>query len=318
MKTAVELRFSASYAARYHGCHASANLEEAIPGFEFRKKEWAQARSGGTALHLVLDAVLTKSTDILAAVTMLRALAEVSNRGNAKPRYTLLTDQREYLIWWFLKDHTGPVLEHEHLLPLAITKDESGNDVEHMASPKQIRFLADAAEYVYLVMQEGASNDLSTERSAQATWLESKPWTTVDIMVRQPNVLHIMDYKSGTTPVEAIENVQLLYYAACFLQDEEFIELHILQDGNIVKWTITREYLLTWMKELKKSEAAILGGDLTFTLGNHCGFCPANPQSRGDKGYPFCPPRVELLYGQSPEADQDAAMLAYEDEEEVA
>lgn len=314
MKTAVDLRFSASYAARYHGCHASANLEDAIPGFEFRKKEWAKARSGGSALHLVLDAVLTQSTSIPDAVLMLRYLGDVHNRGKAKPRYTLLTSEKDYLIWWFMKEYREPAIEHEHLLPLAVTKDESGNDVEHMASPKQIRFLADAAEYVFLIMQQAESR-LYTEYERKATWLESSPTTTVDIMIRQPGVLHIMDYKSGTTPVEVMENAQLLYYALTNLKDEERIILHILQEGNIVSWEITREYLLKWGEALKQSEKDILAGDLTFNMGNHCGFCPANPQSRGDKGYPFCPVRLELLYGVPTDEATDSAVIMDMEEE---
>lgn len=36
----------------------------------------------------------------------------------------------------------------------------------------------------------------------------------------------------------------------------------------------------------------------TFSPGDHCKFCPANPHGRGAKGKPYCPAMMGLLYPQ--------------------
>lgn len=305
MKTALELRFSASYASRYHNCHGSANLDEAIPGFEFRPKERAKARDEGTAMHTVFENMLVKSTSILEAAYLMRELQEV--RGQERVR--LLKNERDYLVWWFMKEHRGPVMEVKELLPLILQKENSKKELyDYSVSPKSMRFLADAAEYVALTM--GDDGKLYTEKTSKVDWLESRPLTTTDVLIRRPGILDVMDLKTGTTPVATVENEQLLYYARTELRDEEEINLHILQDGNMQgPWTITREHLLSWAEGLKESERAILAGDLTLKPGSHCTFCPANPQGRGDKGYPFCPVRVELVWGSSDAIASDDTII---------
>ena len=55
-----ELRFSASYASRYHNCHGSANLKEAIPGFEFPERDDNTGmRDQGSKLHEIFQAAIS-------------------------------------------------------------------------------------------------------------------------------------------------------------------------------------------------------------------------------------------------------------------
>ena len=58
------------------------------------------------------------------------------------------------------------------------------------------------------------------------------------------------------------------------------------------------------MADAKAAEAHILAGSTTFSPGDHCKFCPANPQGRGAKGKPYCPAMMSLLYPQ-PAVDYD-------------
>jgi len=302
----MNLRFSASQASKYHNCHASANLEEAIPGWSFKKKERAQARDAGTAQHEVFENLLLHSVDRLAAAYLLRELADV--RGKARTK--LIKDQREFLIWWFMKEQSAPPIEHEYLRKLIIdlpAKDGEGM-VEFSTPPISIRFLADAVEYVHSLLQDPDA-ELLTEETVSADWLVTKPNTTVDVLVRVGSKLYVIDLKTGTTPVDAVENEQLLYYAACFWKGEAEITLVIIQPKNLSEWNITYDQLARWMGEVQASEAAILAGDVTFTPGNHCTFCPANPQGRGDKGWPFCPVRIELLYGPQDDTESDELVL---------
>jgi hypothetical protein len=298
------LRFSASAASKYHNCHASANLLEAIPGFEFKEKERAKSRDQGTALHKVLEQVVTHGYDYVKVATMLRSLADVFGKN----RTALLQDEKQYLIWCFM-GFGEIVLEHEYLSTLLFTipNKETGEPELNSTPPKLIRFLAEAIEYIAQLLEDGG--EILTEATVTANWLQTKPKTTIDILIRKGNVLYVIDLKAGTMPIPAIENEQLLYYAACFIEDEDDIRLVILQCDNVNEWYITREHLFSWMETMKVSEQKILDKDLSFRVGSHCSFCPANPRGRGDRGYPFCPEQIELLYGAENDADSDVSIL---------
>jgi len=293
--TNLSLRFSASVASKYHNCHGSANLPAAIPGFEYTPKEKAKARDQGTALHKVMEHSIRYGNSLKAVAEMLLLLADVWGKN----RTLLLQDEKEYITWWFLKKLEGPVLEHKYLEPL----------LEQSNSPKQIRFLASALVYIAEILEENPDAEVFTEVKTKAAWLVTKPSTTIDVLIRAGNRIWIIDLKAGTTPIEVVGNEQLLYYAACFVKDETEINLVILQEDNIGEWTINRSYLEAWMKQMQESEFAILDGDLTLNIGSHCTFCPANPRSRGDKGYPFCPAQLEHLYGASDDAAEDISIL---------
>ena len=302
---AVNLRFSASAASKYHNCHASANLVEAIPGFELKPKEHAQARDQGTALHKILENIVNEVKELHDAATMLREIAGLTNMGNAKTRTTTLTDEKKYVTWWFLKTGTPPVLEHKYLRALEF----AGAGGMISTPPKLIRFLADCVDYIADIMDDHPNAVVRTEVTVKATWLSTEPNTTVDIIITDGDDLWVIDLKAGTIAVEVVGNEQLLYYAACFDTDQLRLHLAILQQDNIGEWDVTPLFLQAWMYQMQDSEQAILDGDMTFRAGSHCTFCPANPRGKGDKGYPFCPEMIEILYGASDDAAADEAIL---------
>jgi len=294
MTDTLQLRFSASYASRYHNCHASANLEKAIPGFTVEKSEKAKARDEGTQYHSVVARILETATDLLAAADVLWKLADVYGKN----RDAIIRSAKEYITWWFLTYGTEPPLDYDII-----------KDLEHegKSTPRAIRFLAESIEYTAALVK--GADEVLVEESIRAAWLSTAPRTTVDILIRRGNVLHVLDLKTGQTPVDAFNNEQLMYYARSFLKDETEIHLHIMQRNNFSSWQIDRRSLLAWADQVKESERAILSGDVTFAAGSHCNFCPANPTSRGEKGSPSCPTRLEILYGVINTGSDDEAIL---------
>lgn len=140
-----------------------------------------------------------------------------------------------------------------------------------------------------------------TEASTTADWLASKPQTTVDVVLYVQNELHIIDYKTGRIPVDVTGNEQLLYYAVCWAHlapQAKGVWLHIVQPwaDNMAAIFVTTDELKEFMQRAQEAELKVLNKDCTFGPSDHCKFCPANPQSRGDKGRPFCPVMMKLLY----------------------
>lgn len=299
-----DLRLSASYAGRFMNCSASADLKTAIPNFEVKESK-RQAASQGTVMHSFFEAIILEGVDLIQCAAMLRDLADV--RGKA--RIKLIENEKDYIIWWFMKEKCAPVLEHEHLrhLKFKSTNKETGEEEWNDVPPLPIRFIAEALEYVALLLRQGGT--LHVEQTCQVEWLETKPYTTVDIMIRNGNKLHILDLKMGSIKVDVFENKQLLYYAAAFRDEESEITLHILQRNNIDHWSLTSTELMFWKNKILKAERAVLQGELEFNPGDHCTFCPANPRTMGDKGYPHCPAQIELLYGPASVTDDDEGIL---------
>jgi hypothetical protein len=98
----------------------------------------------------------------------------------------------------------------------------------------------------------------------------------------------VVDYKHGAgIVVDAVENPQLMYYAAGVLEDlnawddVDEIELVIVQprafhyDGPIRSWTIRTADLVTWLEDklVPAMDLALVSRDTKS--GEHCRFCPA-------------------------------------------
>lgn len=167
-------------------------------------------------------------------------------------------------------------------------------------TPKEMAGFGRAIEYVGELRQRRRFTFLR-EASIKATWLESEPDTTADVVLYTKDELHIVDYKFGKIPVEAVGNPQLLYYAACFAglaPNAKGAELHIVQPfaDNITSWYVTAAEIQRFMDEAIVHERAIQAGDRSFGPSDECKFCPANPHTRGDKGRPLCPAMMNLLY----------------------
>jgi len=232
-------RLSASAASKHVNCHASANLELAIPGYQ------PPPKGGNTAASI---------------------------RG---------TDMHEIL-------------------------ERAGG-----YSPKQMLGIARAMAYVAELRMQRRFKVL-LEAPLTGWWLVSQPPTTADVVLHVADQLDVVDYKFGVIPVEAQGNSQGKYYAAAALPlapKAKGVTFHIVQPfaDNIESVFFTREELELFMEETRDAEAAIAAGSTTFTPGDHCTFCPANPHTRGAKGSVACPAMLQLLYP-TPTVDEDAVL----------
>lgn len=147
------------------------------------------------------------------------------------------------------------------------------------------------------------------EHSMKATWLDTQPGTTADLVLFTQDELHILDTKWGRIPVEVVDNTQLLFYAATYghlAPKAKGVTLHILQPNadNMESWFADTNRIAQFMNEMRRAEKRVLAKDLTFGPTDHgCQFCPAYPHSRGLKGKPMCPATMQMLY--PPIVDED-------------
>lgn len=194
----------------------------------------------------------------------------------------------------------------------------TGQDIhsilEHAGSlsPKDMEKTAEAMLYVAKLRRTRRFKIL-TEATATAEWLPSKPKTTVDVVLYTKDELHILDYKAGMILVDAVGNVQGLFYAACFAHlapKATEVHVHIVQPwaDNTEEWVVTPDELAKFMAEAVETDEKILAGDTTLTPTDNCKFCPAFPHSRGDKGSPMCPAAMQLLYPQPFNEDEILAL----------
>ena len=122
----------------------------------------------------------------------------------------------------------------------------------------------------------------------------------------------MLDWKTGTIPVDPMDNDQHMFYLASALNTyvprrswhEYTLRVHIVQPGNQVSETVEYDELMAWMHEAVTADQAILRKDLALQPGDHCTFCPANPHSRGDKAAPWCPPMFNMLYPDTTNNDE--------------
>ena len=171
-------------------------------------------------------------------------------------------------------------------------------------NPKDMAMMAKAIEYVAEI-RRGRRFKVFVEASMKAMWLDTEPSTTADLVLYLKDELHIFDLKTGTIPVSAFGNEQLLYYAATYAPlapNATEVHLHIVQPWADVmeEWVVATGYVANFMVKARQAEQAIQGGDVTFVPGDHCQFCPANPHGRGAKGKPYCPAMMSVLYPTPP------------------
>jgi len=321
-----DFRFSASVASRYHNCHGSANLTEAIEGFEYPPRNENGMKGEGTRLHKIFEEALSDVSNLRDKAKLLRLIVSI----HWVERRKILEDAKTFIVWWFMQFKTAPPLSHAVIYQALMHKkraiDENGNEkidaegnevwVIAGAPPRRLQFLADALERVADIIDEmeaaGADDiEVLSEVKKAATWLETAPKTTVDLIIRSKKLgrMEVIDLKMGEIEVSPIENEQLMYYAVTFSAHlYAKVRLHIMQRNNIDYWDVSQEKLTAWKEDMQSSEDKILGGDLTLTPGEHCKFCPANPHSRSDRGSKACPVMMTVLYGARDDAATDSSM----------
>ncbi|QGH78653.1 Cas4 family exonuclease [Microbacterium phage Wesak] len=330
------LRMSASYVKRYNNCHGSANLTEAIEGFEYPARNEDGMKGEGTRLHKIFELALEKPERLRDSAALLREIADIW--GPHRTKY-LEQEAKTYLISYFLKHKAEPPLEiedlKEALLQYVPVLDEDSNPkknedgtvtlVAKGVAPRRIIHLAESLEYVADLIDTIEPDTLvvHSEVKKEASWLSTEPYTTVDLIVSGTlkstgeSVMHVVDLKMGDVPVPVIMNEQLMYYAKTFgAEDYAVVTLHILQRNGTDHWDLPPAVLDAWVQKVQQSEREILAGDLTLTAGSHCQFCPANPHGRGDRGSKACPVMMEVLYGARDKAKADSEVTEEEWEDE--
>lgn len=306
------IKFSASYASRYHNCHGSANLEQAIEGFEHPDRNERGMKGEGTICHKIFQEVLESGTDLVAAANLLEILAGLYY----KERRPIVDDKMKYITWWFLTYKTKPPIDWEIINQFHwyIVPDKGGDEVFNSVPPRRMVFLAQALLYVNDLLKSMHRPVILTEKKVTAEWLTTRPSTTADVVIYDATSLEVLDLKMGDIEVSPMGNEQLLYYAQTYMKDlnidPKTINVHIVQRNNMDYYPVSKKLLAEWVVSMQESEAAILDGDLTLTPGSHCTFCPANPHGRGDRGTKSCPVMLEVLYGARDEAADDAQVLS--------
>src|SRR6478735_513793 len=121
-------RFSASYASRFHKCHGSANLTEAIAGFQHPERNDNGMKGEGTKRHKIFEVALSSPDTLEKSANLLRGVAEF--RGN--DRILLLQDKAKFITWWFMNyEKALPPLSIEVLYDNLVNKimnvDTNGN-----------------------------------------------------------------------------------------------------------------------------------------------------------------------------------------------
>jgi hypothetical protein len=182
-------------------------------------------------------------------------------------------------------------------------------------SVKDAAMMAKAIEYVAQVRSTRRFKVL-IEQPVVAEWLLTRPTTQADLVLVVADEIHIFDLKTGVIPVSPVENYQLMYYAVTYgplAPKAAGAYLHIVQPWADVMevWFADAARLFSFMTEAIRVEADIQTNVVTFSPGDHCLFCAANPHGRGARGRPNCPAMMELLYPQPP-LDIDA-LLSLED-----
>lgn len=308
------LSFSASSAGRLMACPGAANLEAAIPGWTPPVEDPAKfkAKPLGTRVHEILVPFAQMAPNLL--LWCYEAVAEFSKLHHTKR--TLITGDLSEL---------GNYLALR--FPAAISQKTTVRTLEwfqslHGLAPKMLRFIADVALWHYDTTTKYSYQE-NVQRCAEldmkTTWLSKPGKTQADFVLydRGSGTLEIVDYKTGSIPVSAIDNDQLKFYAWSVIKFLDLtgttphttvdkIVVTILQPGATTDnfQELTYRELEEWSKEALAAESRIFDGVLTLTPGDHCTFCPANPFARGEKGFPLCPAQREFLFPSTVDLDE--------------
>lgn len=106
-----------------------------------------------------------------------------------------------------------------------------------------------------------------------------------DLLLRVGKSAYVVDWKFGNgVPVEAIDNEQLLFYAAAALRGDKTrwvfegadrIEVVIIQPPSLKRWEVSVPRLLAFERQLRSAVKASEDRAAPVVAGDWCRFCPA-------------------------------------------
>jgi len=110
---------------------------------------------------------------------------------------------------------------------------------------------------------------------------------TTDLLGRLGNKAVVLDWKFGDgVPVEAEENMQLMYYAAAAMRTKETkwvfdgvdeIEFVIVQPPHVKRWTTNKKRIKRFQTQLIEAVKMSEAPDAPLKAGDHCRWCAAKP-----------------------------------------
>jgi hypothetical protein len=110
---------------------------------------------------------------------------------------------------------------------------------------------------------------------------------STDLLGRQDSRAIVLDWKFGDgVLVDAVENDQLMFYAAAAMRTEaskwvfegaDEVELIIVQPPEIRRWTTTKARILSFEQELAKAVKRAQQDGAPMQTGEHCRWCAAKP-----------------------------------------
>jgi len=172
----------------------------------------------------------------------------------------------------------------EHQLPIPVLCDVTGVTTHVPVDDEMIDSVNMALEYIYDLTRQFSSWFTLTEKRLEHPTIKGLGGT-LDVIIRSGNIMHILDYKHGTSKVKA-DCDQLATYAtiakANYPELEE-ITTHIMQPRGRVKEKFRRKDWST--KELAAYEVELQDATETANLvtldtlnenlktGGHCWYC---------------------------------------------
>lgn len=140
-----------------------------------------------------------------------------------------------------------------------------------------------------------------------------------DLIGRIGNRAVVLDWKFGDgVAVDAVENHQLLFYAAAAMRTDEArwafegvteIECVIVQPPYVKRWTTTPGRVKAFERELYDAVTTALRGNAPVKIGDHCKWCPAKPICPAMTGETERALRIQLN-SISPEGYSNALVIA--------
>ena len=131
----------------------------------------------------------------------------------------------------------------------------AGEDINIVGvDPEEVNLAKSYAEYVWDVAGEDGTVYIEESFRDSLSIYHPDLGGTADAVIVNGRDIHIIDLKSGRTPVQAKENKQMLTYALGALTKHGFdfdnVSLHIYQPGNVSKQVYTPYDINIWSSEL--------------------------------------------------------------------